>query len=95
MLRPARNPIDCAFGRLEAKWSITSKLDVKLEKVATFMYACLVLHNYCESQNFFVDTEQVKIKIDLLQKMIKYGRHPHPNWCWDQFCWGMNALCLP
>ena len=34
LLRAARNPIECAYGRLKARWSIlTRKVDLKLESV--------------------------------------------------------------
>ena len=49
LLRSARNPIECAFGRLKARWAVlTKKIDFKLEKVPIVVYACFVLHNYCE-----------------------------------------------
>ena len=51
MLRSARNPVECAFGRLKAIWAIlTTKVDIKLESLPTSIYACFVLSNYslCE-----------------------------------------------
>ena len=49
MLRSARNQIECAFGRLKARWAIlTRRLDLRLEIVPTVVYACFVLHNTCE-----------------------------------------------
>nr|XP_047144638.1 protein ALP1-like [Hydra vulgaris] len=40
MLRTARNPIECAFGRLKVRWKIlTKKMDLKLEKIPTVIYA--------------------------------------------------------
>ena len=49
MLRTARNPIECAFGRLKARWKIlTKKMDLKFEKIPTIIYACFILHNFCE-----------------------------------------------
>ena len=38
LLRAARNPIECAFGRLKARWS-----DLKLENVPVIIYSCFVL----------------------------------------------------
>ena len=61
MLRSARNQIECAFGRLKARWSIlTRKIDLKLENVPVVIYACFVLHNFCELEKVSVDEEQVK-----------------------------------
>ena len=49
MFRSARNQIECAFGRLKARWAIlTPRLDLRLEMVPTVVYACFVLHNKCE-----------------------------------------------
>ena len=61
LLRSARNPIECAFGRLKARWSIlTRKIDLKIESVPTVIYACFVLHNFCESHNTYLDEKLVK-----------------------------------
>lgn len=55
MLRAARNPIECAFGRLKARWAIlTRKIDLKLETIPKVVYACFVLHNYCEKERVYV-----------------------------------------
>jgi len=58
MLRSARNPIECAFGRLKARWGIlTRRIDLDLTKVPTLIIACFVLHNYCESNRVCLDEE--------------------------------------
>ena len=42
LLREARNPIECAFGRLKARWSIlTRKMDLKLENIPTVVRLAL------------------------------------------------------
>ena len=49
ILRSARNTIECAFGRLKARWGFLRKtIDIKLESVPIIAYSCFVLHNYCE-----------------------------------------------
>ena len=64
LLRSARNPVECAFGRLKARWSfLTKKVDLSLESVRTVIYACFVLHNYCELNKCVIDAELVKIHI--------------------------------
>ena len=53
LLRSARNPIECAFGRLEIRWSILKKkINLKLSSVQATVYACCALHNYCERRRF-------------------------------------------
>ena len=66
LLRAARNPIECAFGRLKARWSIlTRKIDLKIERVPTVVYACFVLHNFSEQHNCYVDEELVAQQITI------------------------------
>ena len=72
MLRSARNPIECAFGRHKARWAIlTRKVDLKLEAIPTVIYACFVLHNICEKANSYIDDDLVKIQTDLIKKTKK------------------------
>ena len=60
MLRSARNQIKCGFGRFKVRWSIvTAKMDLKLEALSTIIYACFVLHNYCEKHNVNIDEDLV------------------------------------
>ena len=49
MLRSARIPIECAYGRLKARRQILNKrIDSRLKFIQTLIYACCVLHNICE-----------------------------------------------
>ncbi|XP_057290960.1 putative nuclease HARBI1 [Hydractinia symbiolongicarpus] len=60
-LRRARNQIECAFGRLKARWRILNRcLDVELDFAMNIIYSCFVLHNYCE-------INKVDVHPDLLQ----------------------------
>ena len=66
LLRSSRNQIESAFGRLKARWSfLTKKVDLKLESVLVVVYACFVLHNFCEKNKSYVDEDQVKSQIEL------------------------------
>ena len=47
MLRSARNQIECAFGRLKARWRILRRF----EDIPDIVLACFVLHNFCEERN--------------------------------------------
>ncbi len=44
---------------------LTKKVDLKLESVPTVVYACFVLHNFCERNQSYVDEDQVKSQIEL------------------------------
>lgn len=60
MLRSARNPIECAFGRLKARWQILNKrIDMGLLFVPSIVYACFVLHNICEIRGMNIDDDAV------------------------------------
>ena len=68
LLRSARN-LECAFGRLKARWSIvTRKMDLKLDNIPTVIYACFVLHNFCEYHNTYVDKDLVKFQIEVANR---------------------------
>jgi hypothetical protein len=76
ILRSARNPIECAFGRLKARWSILRRpMDVEMNKVPILIYACFVLHNFCESKNSYIDPELVDEQI----QVIKASENEYPN----------------
>ena len=70
MLRSARNQIECAFGRLKARWGFLSrKVDLKFESIPSVVYSCFVLHNYCErNKNCGLDEEEVQFQIQQHQK---------------------------
>lgn len=64
MLRSARNQIECAFGRLKARWAfLTRKVDISFENVPTVVYSCFVLHNYCEHMQHCLDEQDVRAQI--------------------------------
>ena len=66
LLRSARNPIECAFGRLKARWAVLSKkVDLDLTIVPSVIFACFVLHNFCERSKTYVDEELVRSQIQV------------------------------
>lgn len=68
MLRSARNPIECAFGRLKARWAfLTRQVELKIELVPTVIYACFVLHNFCEKDRYYLDPQLVQNQKRLLE----------------------------
>ena len=68
MLRSARNPIECAFGRLKAKWAIlSSTILLDLEYVPELIMACFVLHNFIALKNDDPEEEAVRKQIEANQ----------------------------
>ena len=68
MLRSARSPIECASGRLKDRWQeLTKQMDSSLAKTPTLIYACFVLHNFCERHSAYINEEQVKTQLALLK----------------------------
>ncbi|KAM4577098.1 putative nuclease HARBI1 [Odontesthes bonariensis] len=46
----ARMVIECAFGRLKARFAcLKRQMDINLSDLPTVIYACFVLNNYCEA----------------------------------------------
>ena len=80
MLRSARNQIECAFGRLKARWRILNRtMDLQVKYVPNVMLACFALHNYCEKHKISVDSkvvEDVMIEerriVDKIDKLNSY-----------------------
>ncbi|XP_048373451.1 protein ANTAGONIST OF LIKE HETEROCHROMATIN PROTEIN 1-like [Sphaerodactylus townsendi] len=50
-LHRVRNVVECAFGRLKARWRcLTMRLPVFEENITTVITACVILHNICEEK---------------------------------------------
>lgn len=48
--------IECAFGRLKARFAALRRpMDINLEDLPHVIYSCFVLHNYCEASEETVD----------------------------------------
>ena len=57
----ARNAIECAFGRLKARFSaLRREMDINIDDIPTVIYACFVLHNFCEINKESISEEQVR-----------------------------------
>ena len=73
MLQSARNPIECAFGRLKARWQILNKrIDMGLVLVPNIVYACFVLHNFCEKHGVSMEEDVVawQLAYEISQPML-------------------------
>ena len=61
----ARNVIECAFGRLKARFrSLKQVMDINLDELPFVIYACFVLHNFCELNNESINEETVEMTIN-------------------------------
>ena len=60
----ARNVIECAFGRLKARFAaIKREMYLNLGDLPAVIYACFILQNFCEENKDFVLEEQVRIAV--------------------------------
>ena len=56
----ARFVIECAFGWLKARFGILRRpIDINLSDLPPVIYACFVLHNFCEANNDTINEETV------------------------------------
>lgn len=52
--------IECAFGRLKARFGALKRaMDINIHELPFVIYACFVLHNYCEASKDKVDDSHV------------------------------------
>ncbi len=61
----SRMVIECSFGRLKARFgALRRSMDINLKDIPYVIYACFVLHNYCELNNERMNEEHVKTAMD-------------------------------
>nr|XP_023651694.1 putative nuclease HARBI1 [Paramormyrops kingsleyae]XP_023651695.1 putative nuclease HARBI1 [Paramormyrops kingsleyae] len=73
----ARMVIECAFGHLKARFSVLRRpMDINMQDLPFVIYACFVLHNYCETQKEMIPEQDISAA-------IKYDRHIQPPTKWD------------
>ena len=57
----ARNVIECSLGRLKARFACLKRaMDINIDELPYIIYACFVLHNYCEFNKESVHNELVR-----------------------------------
>ena len=67
-----RNVIECAFGRLKARFSSLKRaMDINIDDLPMVVYACFVLNIYSEMNNECVDDE-------LVRRSVSYDRDFQP-----------------
>lgn len=70
----ARMVIECAYGRFKARWGcLKGVLDVDLEFVPTLIYACFILHNYCELNHQNLDNSTVEAALHYDEEFTQSG----------------------
>ena len=56
-----RNVIECSFGRLKARFAALKRaMDINIKNLPYVIYACFVLHNYCEINHETIGEDQVQ-----------------------------------
>ena len=69
----ARMVIECAFGRLKARFgALRRAMDIDLDDLPFVIYACFVLHNCCEASKDRVDDNSII-------EAIQYARDNQPD----------------
>ena len=60
----ARNVIECAFGRLKARFGALKRaMDINIDELPFVIYACFVLHNFCKINKESISKERVRMAI--------------------------------
>ena len=60
-LSSARMVIECAFGRLNGRFGCLRRdMDVDMKYLPEVIYACFILHNYCEINNDVIANSRVE-----------------------------------
>ena len=68
-----RNVIECSFGRLKARFGALKRaMDISIDDLPYVIYACFVLHNFCEINGESVSDSTV-------QRAIAYDREFQPE----------------
>lgn len=61
----SRMVIECAFGRLKARFgALRRAMDINLDDLPQVIYACFVLHNFCELNNERIGEDKVAAAVD-------------------------------
>ena len=61
----ARMVIECSFGRLKARFgALRRAMDINLDDLPYVIYACFILHNFCEHNNETISEDKVSAAID-------------------------------
>ena len=74
-LSSARMVIECAFGRLKGRFgALRRDMDINIDDLPQVIYACFVLHNFCEINKELLPQEYI-------DSGMKYERQFQPAVC--------------
>ena len=60
-LSSAKMVIECSFGRLKGRWGVLRRaMDIKLDDLPSVIFACFVLHNFCELHGETITEDRVQ-----------------------------------
>ena len=80
----ARNVIECAFGCLKARFGCLKRsMDINLDNLPQVIYACFVLHNFCELNKEYINEESI-------QRSITTDRELQPETATNRLCTDTN-----
>ena len=61
MLRSSRNQTECIFGWFKERWQILIRpVDIPVSYLPNVIFACFVLHIFCEREHVDVDKQVVE-----------------------------------
>ena len=61
--------VECAFGRLKARWQVLkTPINIDLVDTPTLIFACFVLHNFCERHKIPIDHPLVQSHMEINQE---------------------------
>ena len=70
MFRLTRNPINCTFRSLKARWAnLTRKTDLKLEASSTVIYFFFVLNNEKRNDKLYSDKGVVQSQFEIKEHL--------------------------
>ena len=83
-LSSARMAIECAFGRLKARFrALQREMDISFPDLQYVIFSCFVLHNFCELENEKLQDYQVA-------GAIQQDGHEQPAVCGNRYCLANN-----
>ena len=72
-LSSSRMVIECAFGRLKARFGcLRRKMDINLDELPAVIHSCFILHNFCELRKETINQQQV-------EAALKYDKESQPD----------------